>query len=263
MEIDTVRGRIDTIDCGHGPPLVLLHAFPLSNEAWRGDADVLSARFRVLAPSSRGFGRTEAFTDEPSLDGMAADLAALLDALRVTDPVVLAGLSMGGYTALSFARRYPGRLRALVLADTRAEPDSAEGRAARDQAIARIEGGDRAGWFDQFLANVLGPTTRRERPEVEEAVRELAAPAADSAIIDALRALRDRPDARPGLSSIAVPTLVVVGEEDTVTPPASSRLLFEAIPGSELVTLPRVGHFANLEAPIAFREALSRFLASL
>src|SRR3954470_24210126 len=118
-------GEVEYRDDGAGPPVVLLHAFPLSQQMWQPQVEALRGEYRVITPGLRGFGGSDGFTGTPSVDQMADDVAALLDALHDNEPVVLGGLSMGGYVALAFARRHPGRLRALLLADTRSEPDNA------------------------------------------------------------------------------------------------------------------------------------------
>ena len=265
MEIETARGRMEVLGKGAGPTLVLLHPFPFSAEVWSGELDALSKEWRVLAPSFRGFGRTEPFAPgtAPSIEAMADDVAALLDALQIADPVVLCGLSMGGYVALAFARRHPRRLRALILADTRAEPDSAEARANRDASIARVEKGDVAGFIDDMLGKLAGETTRAERPAVMERLRELMSRTPASTIAKTLAALRDRPDARPQLGAVSVPALVLVGAEDAVTPPSAAEVMAKAIPRATMVPLPGAGHISNVEAPRAFHDAVSTFLASL
>ena len=265
MEIDTARGRMEVLEHGAGSPLVLLHPFPFAAEVWSGELEALSARRRVIAPNLRGFGRTVPFdaATAPSVDAMADDVAALLDALGVEGPIVLGGLSMGGYVTLSFARRHPGRLRALILADTRAEPDDADARAKRDASIARVEKGDVAGFVDDMLAKLAGETTRTERPEIVKRMREMMLRTPAPTIAKTLAVLRDRPDARPHLGSIQVPALVLVGTEDVVTPPPAADVMVKAIPRATLVTIPGAGHLSNVEAPAAFQQALERFLASL
>lgn len=257
MDVTTARGRFSIMDRGEGPPLVFLHPFPFSAEAWSAEVAAFSKTMRVIAPSMRGFGGSEGTVG--SVDDMADDVAAILDARALTGPVVLGGLSMGGYVALAFARRHAARLRALVLADTRAEPDTEEGRAHRDKSIARVEAGDLSGFVDGLMDKLVGPT-KKTRPSVVARVRSQALAAPPAAVVAALRALRDRPDARPGLAEIRVPSLVLVGEEDELTPPASSAALAAGIPGATLTTIPRAGHLSNLEDPEAFRAAIETFL---
>jgi len=264
MDIATKRGRYEIIDRGEGTPVVLLHGFPFDAESWRGELDALASRARLIAPSMRGFGGTPAFEMENlSIDAMADDVAAILDALGVTEPVVVGGLSMGGYVTLAFARRHPRRLRGLVLADTRAEPDSEVARTNRDRGIARIEGGDLAGFVADLVPAILAPETRSDRPEVALRVRAMAMRAQPSSVVAMLRALRDRPDAMPDLSSIEVPVQIVVGAEDALTPVSVSYAMADAMePGRASVNvIPRAGHLSNLEAPEAFQELLAAFVA--
>ena len=265
MDIDTARGRMELLDAGAGPPLVLLHPFPFTADVWSGQLEALSTRRRVLAPNLRGFGRTVPFdaTTAPSVDAMADDVAALLDALELAGPIALGGLSMGGYVALAFARRHPRRLRALVLADTRAEPDDADGKEKRNASIARVESGDVPGFVDDMLGKLAGKTTRAERPDLVKQLREHMLRTPASTIAKALVALRDRPDARPQLGAIQVPALVLVGTEDVVTPPSSAEVMAEAIPRAMLVSIPGAGHLSNVEMPVAFDEAVERFLTAL
>lgn len=264
MKIATERGRYEILDRGEGTPVVLLHGFPFAAESWSEDVDALASKMRLIAPSMRGFGGTPPSEMESlSIDAMADDVAAILDALALTQPVVLGGLSMGGYVALAFARRYPQRLRALVLADTRAEPDSVEARANRDRGIARVEGGDLAGFIADLLPAILASETRSEHPEIALRVRAMAMGAPPSSVIAMLGALRDRPDARPGLLSIDVPTQVIVGAEDALTPLAAARAMADGMAAgrASVHVIPRAGHLSNLEAPEAFREVLAAFVA--
>jgi len=249
-------------DLGGGPAVVLLHAFPLARSMWRPQAEALQGEYRVIAPDLRGFGGSRGFADAPSVETMADDVAALLDELKVTGPVVLGGLSMGGYVALAFACRHPARLRGLVLADTKADPDDAEGRANRDRLIAFAQNNTARAVIDQMLPKLLGAETTARRPEVAEEVRAIASRQTAAGIVGALKALRDRPDANPGLGAIAAPTLVLVGRDDMLTPPAKSEEMASRIPNARLVVIDGAGHLSNLEQPAAFNAALRSFLQS-
>jgi pimeloyl-ACP methyl ester carboxylesterase len=254
---------LDCDDAGAGRPVVLLHAFPFSRAMWRPQVAALRDICRVIAPDLRGFGGTSPFLAAPSVEAMADDVAALLDALKIGEPVVVGGLSMGGYVALAFARRHARRLRGLVLADTRAEADGAEARANRDKMIALARDHGAADVVEQLLPKLLAERTRTQNPAVVEEVRRIAAAQRPEAIIAALQAMRDRPDATPGLAAVTVPTLVLVGSEDTPTPPAAARTMADGIRGANLVTIAGAGHLSNLEEPEAFNVALHGFLATL
>ena len=253
---------IHYFDAGAGEPaLLLLHAFPLQAAMWEDQIAAFSPGRRVIAPDLMGFGASDA-PDDPeryTMDAYADDAAALLDHLGVGRAVV-AGLSMGGYVALALLRRHPGRVAGLVLADTRAGSDTDEvvQRRVTQQAQVREQG--TAELVEAQLGVLLGETTRREHPEVVERARGLMAPNPPAGVIGGLEAMKGRPDSTDLLAGIAVPTLVIVGEDDAPSPPAVAEGMHRAIPGSRLVVLPDVGHLTNLEAPEAFNEALGAIL---
>jgi 3-oxoadipate enol-lactonase len=247
-------------DTGRGRPLVLLHAFPLARVMWRPQVEALAADHRVLAPDLRGFGGTSLFDGPPSVERMADDVAGWLDALGVTEPVVLGGLSMGGYVALAFERRHAARLRGLILADTRAEADSAEAKANRDRLIAFARSHPTSEVVEQLVPKLVSEATWERRPEVVDEVRRIGSAQSANGIIAALEALRDRPDSTSGLGKIAVPTLVVVGAADALTPPALAQGMVAAIPDARLATIEWAGHLSNLEQPEAFNAAVRSFL---
>lgn len=246
-------------DTGSGVPLVLLHAFPLSREMWAPQAS-LAEQSRLLTPDLYGFGATALPSDGWTVDSMADALAHWLTALHVTEPVVLGGLSMGGYVALAFARGHSERLRGLILADTKAEADTAEGRAGRDKTIAFVREHSAGDVVEQLMPKLLGDTTRAKNPDVVVEVRRIGTQQTQDGVAAALAALRDRPDATSGLAAIRVPTLVIVGAEDTLTPPAVARSLASGIAGATLEEISNAGHLSNLEAPTEFTELVRRFV---
>jgi pimeloyl-ACP methyl ester carboxylesterase len=250
-------------DTGSGIPVVLLHAFPLDRQMWRSQVAALADRYRLIVPDQRGFGGTGGFTGTPSIAALADDAAGLLDAIGVREPVVLAGLSMGGYVALAFARAYPGRLRGLVLADTRSGPDTAEGKANRDKLIEFTRTHTAADVIGLLLPKMVSDETRSRRPEVVAEVKRIASAQTPDGIIGALQALRDRPDAGPWLGAIRAPTLVVVGTDDQLTPVPTAEALAAAIPGARLEKIQGAGHLSNLERPDEFNAALRSFLGGL
>jgi 3-oxoadipate enol-lactonase len=260
----TADGMIGFDDLGSGGrPVVLLHAFPLSREMWRPQVEALQDSYRVITPDLRGFGATEGFAGTPSVEQMADDVATLLTELAITEPVVLGGLSMGGYVALAFARRHADRLRALILADTRSEADSPEARANRDNLIRFAAGHTGRDAIEQMLPKMVSKETSERRPEVVEEVRRIASAQTSDGIIGALQAMRDRPDATPSLKEMAVPTLVVVGRDDALTPPETAAALASRIRGARQVVIDGAGHLSNLEQPDRFTEAVRAFLQSL
>jgi pimeloyl-ACP methyl ester carboxylesterase len=250
-------------EAGSGPAVVLLHAFPLSSQMWVGQRDALADAFRVVTPDLRGFGGSPLGEDEPSLDHAADDVAALLDRLGL-DRVVLGGLSMGGYVAMAFLRRYRDRVRALVLADTKASADPDPARGKRERIAARLDTERTAdALVEEVLPALCGPTTGRTRPQVQERVTELVRSAPPGAAAWAQRAMAARPDSLDVLRSVDAPALVVRGDEDELSGQADAEAMAEALPDARLVVLPGSGHLTAVEVPEAFTETLRAFLAGL
>jgi pimeloyl-ACP methyl ester carboxylesterase len=244
-------------DAGRGLPVVLLHAFPLSRAMWRPQIEALQAQWRIFAPDLRGFGGTSDFDGPPSIPQIADDVAAWLDHLDIREPIVLGGLSMGGYVALAFVRKYPARLRALILADTKAEADDAAGKANRDKMIAFAESHTAREVIDSVMPKMA------TSPAAVEQVRALASTQSTAGIANAVRAMRDRPDSSDVLPLSKMPTLVIVGSEDQLTPLPVAQSLAGRIAGAKLEVIERAGHISNLENPTAFNDALKTFLTSV
>jgi len=239
--------------------LVLVHAFPLNGHMWEGQQSLASAGWRIIAPHLRGMGGGEQDPEATSMDDYAGDIIDLLDGLHVHEAVI-GGLSMGGYVTMAMFRHAPRYFRGMVLADTRAEADTPQGVEGRKRTMALLrEKGPRA-LADDMEPKLLGTTSRAERPAVVARARELMLSNTERGIAGAITALMTRPDSTPLLSSVHCPTLIVVGDEDVVTPPATSESMHAGIGGSELVVIPKAGHLTNLEAPGAFNTALGSFL---
>jgi 3-oxoadipate enol-lactonase len=258
-----VLTRVNSIDLsyddvGSDLPIVFLHAFPLDRSMWAPQVGALVRQGRCIAPDLRGLGAT---TGRPpySMDQYADDVAALLDAVGAGRAVVV-GLSMGGYVAFAFWRRHRERVRALVLSDTRAGPDSEEGREKRRRLIEVARSRGSATIAEMQIASLVGGTTRARRPEVVEIVRAAMAAAPPDGIIGALEAMMARPDSGPTLATIDVPTLILVGDEDTLTPPAEALAMHEQIRGSRFEVIAEAGHICNLERPSAFNHVVSEFV---
>jgi len=250
-------------EVGAGRPLVLLHAFPLSSAMWLEQRNGLSDQCRVITPDQRGFGGSPLGTDEPDLDAAADDVAALLDRLDL-DQVVLGGLSMGGYVAMAVLRRHPHRVQALLLADTRAAADSDAARANRERIAAAVESDeDSTVLVDDVLPTLLGSTSVEHRQLVVGRVRGLVQAAPAPAVAWAQRAMAARPDSFDTLRAFDRPALVIVGEEDVLSPPSDAQAMAEALPQGQLVRVPEAGHLTAVETPEAFNAAVAGFLAEL
>ena len=245
----------------HERVLLLVHGFPLDRRLWAAQAGALATMTRVIMPDLRGHGKSEIVPGPFTMDQHADDLAALLDHLKIRRAVV-AGLSMGGYVAFAFWRRYPERVRGLILADTRAEPDSAATKIGRDAASARVQQTGVAAYADEMLPRLLAPASLANK-KIVEAVRKMMAEQPVEGIVGALGGLRDRVDSLATLPTITVPTLVIAGDADVITPPADARALAAAIPGARLAVILRAGHLSPLENPRAFNAAVRSFLSGL
>ena len=243
---------------GRGVPLVLCHAFPLDRRMWSAVVPELHADADVVTVDLCGLGESGSAGLPPSIDGAADHVVALCDALGF-ERAVVGGVSMGGYVALAVAARHPGRLRGLLLASTRAGADTAEQRAARDAAIARIVAEGTRAYIGELVPRLVAPASIAAR----QMALALGGLQSTTAVAGALAALRDRPDRTATLPAIAVPTTVLVGSEDTVTPPDEARALAAAIPSATLTQLPRVGHLSALESTVEFAAAARALLRQL
>jgi pimeloyl-ACP methyl ester carboxylesterase len=252
--------ELQVLDRGSGMPVLLVHGFPLDHSMWDAPIARLSDRWRVIAPDLPGFGGSQATSGTVTMAQMASHLAALVDALAVEEPIVLCGLSMGGYIALEFWRRYAARLRALVLCDTRAAPDTPEGaRGRRETADMLLREGTQP-LADAMLPRLFAAATLESRSNVAAIERRKILAARPSGLAAALRGMAERRDFRGQLGKIELPTLVVVGEHDAISTVEEMRSLAGAIPDAEFVIIPRSGHLPPLENPDAFNKALGKFL---
>jgi 3-oxoadipate enol-lactonase len=248
-------------DHGIGQPIIFLHAFPLNRSMWQGQITALlnEQRFRLIALDWRGFGESESTTTVSSMELLADDVAALMDALGMQQ-AILCGLSMGGYVAFAFQRKYPERVGGLILADTKPDADTEEARANRAKIAQLAESEGPGAVADLQVPNLISDYTRQHHLEVEALVRRMAEAATGSGIAAAARGMAQRADANDLLAQITVPTLVVVGEADKLTPPTVAQAYAAKIPGAGFAVIPRAGHLSNLEQPETFLEVLRNFL---
>jgi pimeloyl-ACP methyl ester carboxylesterase len=243
-------------DIGNGVPLLLIHAFPLDRTMWRSQIAGLQLHYRVIAPDLRGFGHSsETDGKAVSMEQYAADLRALLDSINVPQAVI-GGLSMGGYIALAFIAQYPDRVKGLVLANTRALPDSEEARQTRLTNAARVLNEGPGFLIESMAPKLLGSTAK---PEAFISIRSIMAHQRANGISSALLGMAARPDRTTLLPFIKVPTLIVTGTADVLVPPADSEAMQRTIGLSTLVTLPDAGHLSNIDRADAFNDALRAF----
>jgi 3-oxoadipate enol-lactonase len=265
---ETMYARVNGIEIAyrdrgraHRTALLLVHGFPLDSRLWDAQVAGLSSQVRVIAPDLRGWGKSAVPPGPYSMNQYADDLVGLMDLLGIQRAVV-GGLSMGGYISFALWRLHPERVQALVLADTRAEPDSAQGRANRDVAAARVREIGPAAFAEEMLPRLVAPANLGDARVRDRALRIMASQPAGG-MVAALGAMRDRPDSRDLLGGITVPTTVIVGREDILIPLAEARAMAAAIPGARLVEVAQAGHLSPLENPRTFNAALREFLGEV
>lgn len=250
------------LDEGFGTCVVFIHGFPFTHALWNPQIEALKGKFRVIVPDLRGFGESAGGVNEgrhSTMDDYADDVAALLAALEIEE-AILVGLSMGGYVAFAFHRKYSEKIQALVLCDTRAEADSEEGKQNRYKLIENVQQQGAKAAVEAMLPKLFAPATYEAQPEVVAGIQKLIEENNPQGIINAAAALAERPDSTATLAQIRVPTLIMVGEHDQLTPPPLSQALADGLPGAVLITIPDAGHLSNLENPTEFNEHLTNFL---
>ena len=264
MKIPVNNTNLAYDDHGIGLPILFLPAFPLNRTMWQGELISLLSdeRYRLIALDWRGFGESEITDPISTMDLFADDVAGLLDSLGIQQ-AVLCGLSMGGYAAFAFLRKYPQRISGLILADTRPGADTPEAQANREN-VARIAETQGTGAIaDLQVPRVLSEYTRQHHPEVEMRVRQMIEAATVQGIAAASRGMGLRADSTDLLARITCPTLVIVGEQDALTPPSVAKEYAEQIPGAQITVITNAGHLSNLEQPAAFLQAIQGFLGSI
>jgi pimeloyl-ACP methyl ester carboxylesterase len=253
----TVSGRqVHVLDEGTGPPLLLLHAYPLSSEAFRAQVGGLPAR--IIAPDHRGFGKSEPTKGRAvAMEAYASDALGVLDALGI-DRCVVGGVSMGGYIAMALLHVAPERVAGLVLLDTQPGEDDERTKAGREKTATKVLEEGVEVLIPSMLDRLLAPDSHA-RDRVADLIRTSATP---TGVASALRGMALRPDSSADLRAYRGPSLVVFGEEDQFTGLDKAEELLELLPGAALVRVPRAGHLAHIEAPELVNRALSAFLAS-
>lgn len=247
----------------HGPPLILLHGFPLDHRLWQNQMDYFSQRFRVIAPELRGFGQST--LDEPPyrIQDLADDIERIRCHLASNQSIVLCGLSMGGYVAFEYWRLYGAQLKGLVLTNTKPDADDDLARQAR---LAMAERAIQAGaWsaVEGMLPKLLSEHALQHLPEVVAWTQAMMKAVPAQTVAAAQYAMANRRDFRTLLSEIHVPTLVVTGDRDPIAPPQATQQWSEQIAHSQFVAIPDCGHLCPLEAPQEFNRVLRGFLTQL
>ena len=264
MNTRSVNGiELAYVDRGQGPPILLVHGFPLDHTMWNAQIEALASRHRVLAVDLRGFGRSGVTEGTVTMRQFADDLAALLDGLSITDRIVFCGLSMGGYVAWQFWRNYTRRVRALILCDTRAIADTPEVARGRHQMADRVTAEGPGPLVDTMMPKLFAGPTVEEHPEMVESLRRVMLSADPKGVAAAARGMAERPDVTEMLGQIDCPSLVVVGQFDAISTPDEMRAVAEAIPGAQLNVIAGSGHMSPMENPAEVNASILDFLDTI
>ena len=250
-------------DVGDGSiPIIFLHGFPFDKTMWQGQLDFFKSSYRLIAVDIRGFGKS---TDEESLlsiDMFADDLVTFMDTLHI-DKAIVCGLSMGGFITLNAMKRFPSRFEALILCDTQCIADSPEVKVKRSENIKEIEADGVANYNEGFIKSVFNKDALANKTELVEQLRSVVFYNSQHVISQGLVALGRRSETCSSLSKIHIPTLIICGKGDQVTPLAQSKFMNKHIKGSILKVIENAGHVSNLEQPKEFNKHLNEFLTTL
>jgi 3-oxoadipate enol-lactonase len=263
--MNQVRSGDAEISYGHegkGAPVVLLHPFPANHEFWVPVAQMLSSRYQLILPDLRGHGDSEIGEGPALMEKHAVDIARVMDDADV-GRAAMVGVSIGGYALFEFWRKYRGRAAALILVDTKATADSPEARNARLQAANDVVERGTEPFLEALLPKLIGETTRKARPDLVETARKMMLKMSPEDISQVQRGMAARPDSVETLKTINVPTLVVVGDEDVLTPVPDAELMRQHIAGSQLQSIPKAGHYSPFERPEEAGRMLRQFLDSV
>jgi 3-oxoadipate enol-lactonase len=259
--IDLDGTQLHILDAGTGPPLLLIHGFPLDHQMWQPQIEEFQTTHRVIAPDLRGFGGSDVTEGTVTMEQFADDLAALLDRLEVTEPVTLCGLSMGGYVAWQFFQRHRSRLARLILCDTKATADTPEARRTREETAARVLEEGPEFLAENMPSKLFAQATIHERPEIVRDVQSVIRRTHPQGIAAASLGMAARPDVTGLLGRIDVPTLVIVGVEDQISTVEEMRSIADATPSARFREIPRSGHMAPLENPVEVNAAIREFVS--
>jgi 3-oxoadipate enol-lactonase len=267
MKASVNNSLVHYVDIGisNATPVVFIHGFPFSHKMWTfpgGQTEALAATHRVIAYDVRGHGDSEIGDGQYTIELFVDDLIGLLDHLNIVKAVVV-GLSMGGYIALRAVERNPDRFRALVLCDTKSEADSNEAKIKRAASIKAVKANGPRLFAQNFVANVFAADSFNARPDAIKLIQSLIERTAPISLCGTILALASRTDTTASLSSITLPTLIMVGEHDALTPPAASQSMNEKIANSELHIIPNAAHMSNMEIPEEFNKHLVAFLQKI
>lgn len=259
----TVNGiKMSVCVAGSGSPLLFVHGFPLNHQMWQAQIEFFKKKFLVIAPDLRGFGRSEVTRGTISMEQHADDLNSLLNELKVEEPVIFCGLSMGGYIAWEFWKKYPDRLRSLILCDTRANSDSQDGIHNRIKMVSLVLKHGPESIASSMIPNLISETTQQTQPEIVKLLTETIKSTDREGIAASQRGMVERNNFSEQITEIQIPTLFIVGSEDRLTPPDVMKTMCLQMPLARYIEIPDVGHMSTMEAPDSANLAIEEFIDS-
>lgn len=248
---------------GIGIPLLFIHGYPLSRRIWKPQMEGLPDAASLISVDLRGHGESYPFEGPYTMDLLADDCKRLLDDLNIKSPIVVCGLSMGGYVAMALIRRYPHILRGVILTSTRSGPDSSEAKRNRDAAIINVREHGVSFIVNNMLPKMVSPMALSSKPKLVDTIHNIMMETSVKGIVGALQGMRDRPDSTPLLSQINYPVLIIHGADDQLISIHEAETMKQQIPDSRLIAIPEAGHLPNLEQPEKFNQAIRVFVQSL
>ncbi len=263
MKFQLANGFLVYGQTGEGIPLLLIHGYPLSKKMWDPQVLFLADIATVITLDLRGHGESYPFEGTYSMDLLADDCYTLLNGLKITQPVLICGLSMGGYITFALYRKHPDLFAGMILTSTRAAPDSPEGKANRNAGIRNVRELGMRSIAEGMLPKVLSPISLSSKPSLVDAIMAIMLETSVNGVAGALQGMRDRPDSTPMLSQITCPTLIIHGADDQLIPVSEAKTMASHIKSSSLVVIPQAGHLVNLEQPELYNQAVRDFIKPL
>ena len=263
MKINIDEGYLAYEIRGTGVPILFIHGYPLSRQIWRPQLDGLQDRARMIALDLRGHGDSFPFEGPYTMDLLAEDCHMLLKELNTSSPIVVCGLSMGGYITMALYRKYPQLFKAMILTSTRPGADSLEGKANRQASVKNVEQHGAGYIADDMLQKAVSPITLSSKPGLVADINIIMSKTSVQGIVGALKGMMERPDSTVTLAKATCPVLIIHGVDDQLIPIKEAEATHRLIPGSQLVKIPAAGHLPCLEQPEIFNRAIRDFLTSI
>ena len=250
-------------DVGEGnTPIICLHGYPFDKTMWKEQLEFLKSSYRIIACDIRGFGKSTDEESNLSIDLFSEDLIAFMDKLNI-DKAIICGLSMGGFIALNALKRFQNRFEALILCDTQCIADTVKVKKKRYKIINDIDVNGVTDFNEGFIKSVFHKDSFNNKKELVKNLHNVVFSNSQHIITMGLTVLAERSETCSSLKDINIPTLIICGREDEVTPLVQSESMNSTIKGSVLCVIDDAGHVSNLEQPDEFNKHLLNFLTDL